>query len=394
MFQQHSGVSFFRRRRVGSLLILLFAVGASACKESDGAGVGPAPLDLPTRLQSALDFAVSSTATPGGLLAATLPDETLWIGASGVARLSPSSVMRPDQYFKIGSITKSFTAAAILVLAEEGALSLDDKLSTWVPGYFANDDEITIRHLLTHTSGIYNYTDAQEVIPLDAETIEEYMQHLERIWMPEELVAVAASYDPLFPPGADFDYCNTGYILLGIIVGRASGSTWEDVVQSRLLDPIGLDETFTDWLPDVPGELIRGYYWDGTEYVDVTEHHPSWAWSAGSMVATPRDLMRWSQALYGGEILSATSTTELTTPWVVIDEATGISYGFGTVVAETGSGTLLWHTGGMFGYTAYMGAITSRNAHVVAMVNTQGGNVYPVADAAWRLVLGSALHGQ
>lgn len=205
--------------------------------------------------------------------------------------------------WRIGSITKTFVSAVILDLAANGKLGLDDTLDKFVPA-FPNAAGITVRQLMNHTSGIFNYTTGKEFA--DALTADP-----QRKYTGAELLAFATPHPPSFEPGKGWEYSNTNYVLLGLVAEKAGGAPIASMVRARALQKAGLTHTFLDGSEPATGEMTPGF--SGKQ--DVTHlYDPTSAWTAGAMVSTPGDLLDWVDALYGSErVLSAASQAELRT---------------------------------------------------------------------------------
>jgi D-alanyl-D-alanine carboxypeptidase len=248
-------------------------------------------------------------------------------------------VVTDDSLWRLGSVTKTYVSAAILNLAADGELSLDDTLDGFVPD-FPGAAGITVRQLLNHTSGIFNYTTStafREAVRTDPW----------KTYTPEELLAFATAEDPYFEPGSGWEYSNTNYVLLGMILERVGGTSAGAVVRELALEKAGLSRTFLDGDEPLTGELAPGY----EAQSDVTtRYHPSVAWTAGAMVATPLDAVKWVTALYGSDaVLSADSKRELSS--VVLQSG---GYGLGVTVipasSTLGNGRGVGHGGSIFGY--------------------------------------------
>ena len=222
---------------------------ADAASDSDAAGQCPA-----TQLTEALDRA-RATIGAAAATAVILRANCTWNGASGRADVPNDVAVRPSDRLRVGSVTKTFTAALVLQLVNEGTLGLDDVLESWVPGV-ANGGAISIEQLLRHTSGVADYLD-QGFFPLASEQ-----------WTPEQIVAYANAKPPAFAPGTNWGYSNTNYILLGMIIERATGSSYHQQLRSRLLDPLQLADTFVEGDEDIPGGFIRGYVQQNGGYVE------------------------------------------------------------------------------------------------------------------------------
>jgi D-alanyl-D-alanine carboxypeptidase len=336
--------------------VAAFSLCALLCACSSSGGDPTCP-ELEAALELAIDDWGSRENIPGAILGVAVPGCRGWQGATGLAVRSPRTDMRPDHLFSIWSVTKTFTAAVVLQLVEEGELSLEDPLATWFAD-FPNGDSITIRHLLNHTAGIYNYTDSRDFnADLDAQP--------DRIWAPQELVDYALAEAPLFAPGQGWYYCNTGFILLGMIIERVTGNSIAVEIRTRLLEPLKLTHTFFDGLEEVHGEMAHEYALNGE---DLTyRYHPSWGWAAGAMVSDTGDLLTWIQALFNGEVFSRELVNEMMDPTEAIGDS---SYGLGLWIKQTDSGGTIWgHDGHGLGSQVELYFEPDLDAYMLAFVN-------------------------
>jgi D-alanyl-D-alanine carboxypeptidase len=293
------------------------------------------------------------------LVAAGAPGAAGWVqddsgarqAASGVADLRTGRPMRPELHFRAGSLTKSLVATVVLQLIAEGRLSLQDSLQRWLPGILPCGEQVTIRQLLNHTSGVPDY-EAEPFVTLYGS-----WQGRFRIWTPRELVGLVAGQPPLFPSGTAWSYSNPGYVLLGLIVEAATGNRLGQELHRRILRPLGLrDSFFPVNSPGIPGPKSRGYSLPlspqgqvlNGPLLDITVYNPSWAWAAGNLISTLDDLTRFFRALLGGRLLPprllAAMTTTVPTP------RPGIDWGLGLMVIERPGGRLLGHDGDIPGY--------------------------------------------
>jgi D-alanyl-D-alanine carboxypeptidase len=260
----------------------------------------------------------------------------------------------------VGSITKTAVAVITLELAGEGRLRLDDSIERWVPGLVPNGPAITIRMLLNHTSGIYNYTDDPDFIP----TI---VADPYRIWAPQELVAVAIAHRPVFAPGQGWSYSNTGYILLGLALETATGQPLQDLVAERIVRPLHLRATFFASSAEFRGRYAHGYAppsLTGDGYVDLSMWSPTSAWAAGALVSSAPDLRRFYQALLAGRLLPPALLGQMTT--TVETGNPGSRYGLGIYSMDTPCGTVWGHDGGIAGYVSF--ALNDREGSRSAVV--------------------------
>jgi len=292
----------------------------------------------PARYRAILTAAYAPDA-PGAAALVARGDSVVFLDAAGMADLELGVPLAPDMVFEIGSITKQFTAAAVLMLAEEGKLSLDDPITKHLPDYPAYGDGITIEHLLTHTSGIVSYTG-----------IPGYMaSSVQKDVTPAELIAVFKDLPVEFAPGERWAYNNSGYILLGAIVEAASGVPYERFVQERIFDRLGMQHSYYGSSSRIIPKRASGY--DGGEGGIVNQRYLSFTqpYAAGSLMMTVEDWYRWSRALFGGEVVSAASVARMTTPYVLTNgSSTGYGYGFN--VGEVRGHRAIRHGGGIFGF--------------------------------------------
>ncbi|WP_437874440.1 serine hydrolase domain-containing protein [Sorangium sp. So ce513] len=352
--------------------------GGAAGAGGAGSSSVDACAELAETLQARLDGALVALGCPGAVLAVSTPACGVLDLASGES--APGDPMRADHVLRIGSLTKTYVAAAVLQLAHESALDLDDPISTWIttlPGA----DGITVRQLLNHSSGIFDYTEDEE-LRLAA------LADPARVWSPEEIVAAAAAHDPYFAPGGGWHYSSTNYILLGMIIEAATGEGIAGVIRDRVLEPNALSITSFDGEEPIAGELARGYTGDGTDITSAI--HPSFPWSAGALVASAGDIARWAVALYGGAALDPASLAEMLAHPVPTG-VEGQGYGLGTLVIgrEVLGVPAFGHEGGAPGYTTVMLYYPEQQAAVAAVVNSDAADPALIALSASGLLLES-----
>jgi len=266
---------------------------------------------------------------------------------SGVAELGGSRPVPTDGRFRVGSITKTFVSTVVLQLVGEGKVGLDDPVSRHLPGLLPDGDRITVRMVLQHTSGLYNYTSALPLDPAGFETIR--FKH----WEPRELVAISTAKPLDFPPGTSWNYSNTNFVVAGLLVERITGKPYGAAVEQRVLRPLGLRSTVVPGdRTGIPGPHARGYHSVAGEPVDVTRLNPSVAWAAGEIISTTADLDRFVDALLDGRLLAPAQQAELTR---TLPFSQG--YGLGFQATELACGvTVYGHGGGIPGYSSILGS--------------------------------------
>ena len=246
---------------------------------------------------------------PGAIVYVDDPVQGSWTTAMGRGNLATREPMQVSNTMRIGSLTKTFTATAILQLVDQDLLHLDDPVSTYQP-QVPNGANITIRQLLNMTSGLVGYDE-------DEDWIQAFLADPYSEWSPDELAAVGASLPPSFAPGEGWLYSNTNTILLGMIVEQLTHQPLADVFPSSIFRPLGMEQSM---LPPasssaIPDPHAQGYMF-GTDFtgigplLNVTDWNPSWGWAAGSMVSTLHDIGIWVRALATGELLSAATQQE------------------------------------------------------------------------------------
>jgi D-alanyl-D-alanine carboxypeptidase len=342
-------------------------LAGSAAALAAGVGIASPAAASPGRpdrdaLQAALDRIVATGATAA--LARVDSPSGSWRGASGVRELGRPARPVAGGQFRVGSITKTFVATVILQLAGERRLRLDDTLERWLPGAIPNGARITIRDLLQHTSGIFNYTEALIT------SVEDVYAARFRTFRPEEIVAIAAARPPVFEPGTSWEYSNTNYILLGLIVRKATGHAYAREVENRILRPLRL------WNTEVPGTdaTINKPHAHGYEPIerdgavvplDFTDLNPSMAYAAGEIVSTTADLNRFYRSLLAGKLLRRPQLAEM-----LANPVGELAYGLGIYQQPLPGGPTLWgHSGGIFGYLSYSFSTPDAATQLTVSVN-------------------------
>ena len=345
-------------------------------------------LTLAEELQQVLDTERGRHNVMGVSAAVIIPGRTPWHGVSGVSHGTTS--ITTDMLFGIGSTTKNFMAALILQLAEEGKLSLEDPLSKYLPSYPNIDSTITIRQLLNHTSGIYDFIKHPSIW----DTI---FANVMRLWTPEEILANFV-LQPYFSPGTDWHYSSTNYTLLGMIVEVITGSKVSTELRNRFFDPLGLTGTFFDIEEQITGVIAHrwyDYFGDGTpddiSFLIRTSEYSAY-WTASAIFSTADDLARWSQALFRGNVLSQSSLDQMLTfhsPTPGEPRITG--YGLGTVrfAPELFAGEEAFgHSGWVFGYSTVMLYFTEYDVSISILLNENNEDcLVAIADGLIRVVI-------
>ncbi|WAL93337.1 serine hydrolase domain-containing protein [Streptomyces sp. Je 1-369] len=292
-----------------------------------------------------------------------------WNGTSGVGDLTTGRPRGPRDHYRIGSVTKTFVATVLLQLAGEGKLDLDDTVDDWLPGLVRGNGHdgkhITVRQLLNHTSGIYDYY-ADDDFAASFRLRDGFFEHRYDTWRPEQLVAVAMRHEPTSAtPGKTWHYSDTNYIVAGMILEKVTGHAYADEVRTRIIEPLGLrGTTIPRTGAGMPRPSSRAYSKlsddsTGPSY-DVTEFNPSAAWTSGGMISDSADLNRFHAALLGGRLLPERQLAEMTTTVPMSAEhPEAARYGLGIAVRKLSCGQEVWgHHGGILGSTTESVATT------------------------------------
>ncbi|MEU8384650.1 serine hydrolase domain-containing protein [Streptosporangium sp. NPDC048865] len=369
----------------GSLITAVALAGAVTAVPAASASAADAPGHA--RVQEALDRAVADGGMPG-MVAEVRDRHGRWFGSAGTADVRTGRERKPHERFRVGSATKPFTATVVLQLAAEGRLSLDDTVDRWLPGLVEGNGNdggtITVRHLLNHTSGIFNYgNDKEEFAKFSGPA---WLEHRYDTYTPERLVRIGLRNPRSFEaPGDGFVYSNTGYVLAGMIVEKVTGATLAEEISRRIVRPLGLTGTY------LPGEetRIRGphprHYSTlfateaDAEVHDVTDQSATTGWAAGGVVSTVGDLRRFAGALLRGGLLPPAQQREMFTmvrTGIKMPDGTwkdtwipGTTYGTGVFSWELSCGVRVWGIGGAItgGFSFAMG---TRDAKRMIATNT------------------------
>lgn len=254
-------------------------------------GVGA---ELGEQLATAATEAFAGISAPGAVIGVRTPEGT-WAATIGFEDWDETVPMAADVNHRVGSVTKTFTVTALMQLAEQGELSLDDPIEQYVPG-MPNGDA-TLFELGAMRSGIPSYT-------FDAEFEQKLFTDPNFVWTPEALVDIVRGEDPMFAPGTMTFYSNTNTVLLGMVIEQVTGEPIEDVLQEQIFEPLGLDRTIFPTDASFPEPHAHGYTLQGVDDgvpVETTDWNPSWGWTAGSVISDLDDLLTWSEALATGD---------------------------------------------------------------------------------------------
>ncbi len=313
-----------------------------------------------------MDQIVQSYATAKTFMGSVLVahgGDVLFNKGYGMANLEWDIPNSPSTKFRLGSVTKQFTAACILLLEERGKLKVEDPVKKYMPDAPAAWDKVTIFHLLTHTSGIPSFT-----------SFPDYSQTEPFPTTPEKLVARFRDKPLDFQPGEKWDYSNSGYVLLGYLLEKISGQSYQAFLQENILTPLEMKNTGYDSNSEIIAHRAEGYTPSPKGTVHAGFIHMSIPFSAGSLYSTTEDLLRWEQGLFGGKVLSAASLKKMTTPFKN-------DYAFGLSVRTENGHKVIDHGGGIEGFNTHLAYYPDDKITVVVLANLNG----PASEIAGKL---------
>ncbi|MEU9146145.1 serine hydrolase domain-containing protein [Streptomyces sp. NPDC048349] len=340
---------------------------AASAVEAPPGEAPPAPDDFPrltpavaAQLDEAVKKAMAEAKVPGVMVALSAPGKGEYVRSFGVADKATNAPMATDLYMRIGSVTKTFTVTAVLQLVDEGKVRLDDPIGTYVDGV-PNGDRITLRELAGMRSGLFNYS-------ADESFYKALTSDPQKVFTPQELLAYSFKHPVLFEPDAEFLYCNTNLILLGLVVEKATGQKLEDYINREVVAAAGLKHTLFPTGAEFPSPHAHGYT-DQTasgKTEDATNWNPSWGWAAGAMISDLPDMRSWAKTLATGTLLEPATQAERLK---VVPALPGTGYGLGIFNVQGWIG----HNGSLPGYGSLVVYMPQTQATMVVLLNTDIG---------------------
>jgi D-alanyl-D-alanine carboxypeptidase len=322
-------------------------------------GVAAAPAATPKRANlGTMARTLVKEGAPGAIVYVRTPTAAR-AGVAGYADRNAHVSMRAAARYRIASVTKAFVSVLILQLEAEGRLDIDDPVEKYLPRVVPNGSAITLRELMNHTSGLFNYTD-------DSAFVDDPITNFSRAWAPPELLALAFAHPPNFAPGTNWSYSNTNYIVLGLVVESVTGEPLGQVLQERIFTPLGLMSTSFPMTIELAPDLVHGYVkLEGAPLIDITPGlNPTWGWAAGGIVSNASDVTTFYRALFTRKLLPAAQLDEMETA----TPAAG-TYGLGIVNTFPACGRAFTHTGDFLGWRNIVYSTANGRRQAVVMVN-------------------------
>ncbi|MGH8290299.1 MAG: serine hydrolase [Steroidobacteraceae bacterium] len=293
----------------------------------------------------------------------------------GKANLKLGIPNTPDTEFRIGSVTKEFTATAILLLQARGKLNFEDPVCKYVPDCPADWQPIRIYNLLTHTSGIPNFTSFPNYRAVEKESI-----------TPARLIALFKDKPLDFKPGAKFSYSNSGYEVLGYIIERVSGESYSQFLERNIFQPLGLRATGYDSSHPAPRTHAQGYFYTPKGYEPANFVNMTVPYSAGALYSTVLDLYKWDQALDAGRVLPANLRNDMLSPHVAAGPNS--HYGFGWIISSLSGHKEIWHNGGIEGFTTHNSWFPNDDAYVIVVDNMTSPDMDDIGSSLAAILFG------
>ncbi len=345
--------------------------------------------------QERLDALVARLGAPGATVGFAWTDGRSGAIASGLSSKTTGTAMQPSDRMLAGSIGKTYVAAVMLQLVEEGRVDLDQRVSHWLGGVawfprVPNAGTMTLRQLMNHTSGIPEHVHLPEMMAaLRAEP--------EKVWRPEELVAFVLDHDQLFPAGEGWSYADMNYILVGMIIERVTGRTFYDELADRILKPLELADTIPSDRIELPG-LVSGYTSKQSPFPVPEEvctggrfaFNPQMEWTGGGLMTSAQDLARWGALLYGGDVVTEATKAEMYQGVVAPRLGPGHEYGLGVIMRDSALGPAYGHSGWFPGYISMMAYYPDRGLALAVQFNTDVGVPSPALGAFLDELAGAA----
>jgi len=299
-----------------------------------------------------------SDSQPGAAAIVVKDGRVIYRKGHGLANLELRVPMRPEMVFQVGSITKQFTSAAILMLVEQGKVNLDDDLRTYLPEYPDKGARISIEHLLTHTSGIKSYTD-------DPKWFAMWRQDM----TPAEIIAITQDQPLDFPPGTKFLYNNTGYVILGAVIEKVTGQAYGEFIRNSIFEPLGMTSTRYGTNFDLVLNRAYGYSKDGDKIVNAPFLSMTQPFAAGSIESTVDDLATWEAAVSSRKLLTEASWDRIFTSYKLANgDDTG--YGYGWKIGQFEGHRVIRHDGGIPGYLSEVLRMPDDRVYVALLTNS------------------------
>lgn len=344
----------YSKTLVHAILVFILLVGVTSLTAAQSALMSDE--DLAKAINETLTQSYKPN-EPGAAVIVVKDGKVLFRKGYGMANLELGVPVEPDMVFRLGSITKQFTAVAVLMLAEQGKLSLSDEITRFLPDYPTKGHKITVEHLLNHTSGIKSYTSMPEWLAL---------------WRKDttvkELIDLFKDQPMDFAPGEKWSYNNSGYFLLGAIIEKASGQTYQDFVEKNIFAPLGMKHSYYDNTSRIIPRRVTGYSKGSEGFRNAAYLSMFQPFAAGSLMSSVDDLALWDAALYTDKLVKQESLKRAWTASLLTNKRSA-HYGYGWSLSSYEDRALIEHSGGINGFATYAVRVPDQRTYVAILTN-------------------------
>ena len=317
------------------------------------------PADFRARADALLQSSYADSG-PGAAVIVTDDGKVVYKAGRGLADIERKAAIGPDTVFRMGSITKQFSAAIVLQLAAEGKLSLDDPLSKFLPDYPRPGADATVAQLLNHTVGVQSYTAIPGFMAGEAPA---------KAVTTDQLIAMFKDMPSPSRPGEKFEYNNSGYVLVGAVIEKVTGMPWHQAVEERIARPLGLKSVRYGVLESETASMATGYTRRDGKVAPARPIHMSIPHAAGALIGTVEDLAKWNAALHGGKVIPAAWHAKMVTP-TRLPDGTVEQYGFGIANRDVRGRKAVGHGGGIFGFSTDSIYLPEEDVFVAVFTNS------------------------
>jgi CubicO group peptidase (beta-lactamase class C family) len=354
-------------RRAALLLGIVVLVSVAGLARLSSAQQSQPTLD---KVDSYISAQLREQRIPGLALAVIRDGRVVKSQGYGLGNIELQVPVTPDTVFQLGSIGKQFTATAILMLAEDGKVSLDDKITRYFPSAARKWNGITIRQLLNHTSGLADYTDDKYIAPGGLTPLHEELSD-------DEILRRFTTLPFNFRPGEKWSYSNTGYAILGFLIAKVSGQSYGDFLRARIFKPLGMSATRVISESDIVPNRAAGYILEKNEIKNQLWVSPHWNTLAdGALYSTAADMTKWDAAITARALLKGESYAQMRTP-APLNDGKNYPYGFAWDLLEVNGHRLQEHGGAWQGFTAHYARYPDDHLSVIVLTNLESGPSKP-----------------
>ena len=316
------------------------------------------------------------TAKPGLSILVAKDGKAIYAKGFGMANMELDVKVEPKHVFEIGSITKQFTAVSILMLKEQGKLSLDDEITKYIPDYPTQGKTITIHNLLNHTSGIKSYTN-----------LPSFMELARTDMTPLELIDKFKNEPMEFDPGTKFNYNNSGYIILGYIIEKITEMSYAQFIEKEIFETLNMTDSYYGSMVDIIPNRASGYSQTQSGYRNADYLSLTLPYAAGSIMTTTSDLLKWQNAISENTLISE-SSLKMATNGSTLNNGESIPYGYGWIKTNLAGSRTYEHGGGIFGYTSNGIYLPTENIYVIGLTNCDCGDVNGLVRTVAAMAMG------